>query len=295
MPRNQVAWRRLVFVALIIASLALLTVTFREADTGPVHSVQQFAAGLLSPLQSWGARVAKPFQDGYTWFRTIWSAHKRADELEAQVQTLQGEVIQLEEAAEENTRLKGLLDLADPQKVSYPDNTKFMVAQVIAKSPSRWQNWVLIDKGTNDGLRLDLPVVGATPIAGETLAGKGLVGKITSINAHTAVVTLLTDSTLKVAAKIQGQRAEGVVEGSVSGRLTMDYVDRDIDVQPKLVIVTSGFGGVYPADIPIGIVASVSENNVNIYRDIEVQSFVDFRVLEEVMVIIVPEEAGPGS
>jgi rod shape-determining protein MreC len=295
MPRNQVAWRRLVFVALIIASLALLTVTFREADTGPVHSVQQFAAGLLSPLQSWGARVAKPFQDGYTWFRTIWSAHKRADELEAQVQTLQGEVIQLEEAAEENTRLKGLLDLADPQKVSYPDNTKFMVAQVIAKSPSRWQNWVLIDKGTNDGLRLDLPVVGATPIAGETLAGKGLVGKITSINAHTAVVTLLTDSTLKVAAKIQGQRAEGVVEGSLSGRLTMDYVDRDIDVQPKLVIVTSGFGGVYPADIPIGIVASVSENNVNIYRDIEVQSFVDFRVLEEVMVIIVPEEAGPGS
>ncbi len=295
MPRNKVAWRRLVFVILIIVSLALLTVTFREAESGPVHAVQQFAAGLLSPLQSWGAKVAKPFQDGYTWFRTIWSAHKRANELEGRVQALQGEVIRLEEAAEENTRLQGLLDLSDPAKITYPTGTDFKVAQVIGKSPSRWEDWVLIDKGSSDGLRLDLPVVGATPVSGETLAGKGLVGKITKITAHTAVVTLVTDSASSVAAKIQGSRAEGIIEGSVSGSLIMDYVDRDIDVKQQLVIVTSGFGGVYPADIPIGIVANVGEENVNIYKEIEVQAFVDFRVLEEVMVLVTPEEAGSGS
>ena len=52
MPRNKVAWRRLVFVILIIASLALLTVSFRESESGPVHSVQQFAAGLVFLLSS---------------------------------------------------------------------------------------------------------------------------------------------------------------------------------------------------------------------------------------------------
>lgn len=287
MPRNKVAWRRVVFVILIIASLALLTVSFRESQSGPVHSVQQFGAGLLAPLQSWGAKIAEPFQDGYDWFKTLWSAHRRAEELEAELQALQGEVIKLEEQAEENLRLKGLLDLHD--KATYPEGTEFKVASVVAKSPTRWQSWIMIDKGSSDGLRADLPVVGATPTAGESLAGKGLVGKITAVTDHSAKVQLITDSSSSVTAKIQGSRAEGIVEGSVSGSLIMDYVDRDIAVEPKLVIVTSGYGGVYPPDIPIGIVTSVGEEDVNIYKEIELQAFVDFRVLEEVMVLIVPE------
>jgi rod shape-determining protein MreC len=288
MPRNKLAWRRVVFVILIIASLALLTVSFRESESGPVHSVQQFGAGLLTPLQSWGAKIAEPFQDGYQWFKTLWSAHKRAEELEEELQILRGEIIKLEEEAEENARLKGLLDLRG--KGTYPEGTDFMVAAVIGKAPTRWQSWVMIDKGSADGLRVDLPVVGATPTAGESLAGKGLVGQITEVTEHSAKVMLITDSASSVMAKIQGNRAEGIVEGSVSGSLIMDYVDRDIAVDPKLVIVTSGYGPVYPPDIPIGIVTSVGEEDVNIYKEIELQAFVDFRVLEEVMVLILPEE-----
>ena len=288
MPRNKVAWRRVVFVILIIASLALLTVSFREAQSGPVHSVQQFGAGLLAPLQSWGSKVAEPFQDGYEWFKTIWSAHRRAEQLEAELQLLQGEMIRLGEQAEENVRLKGLLDVRD--KATYPEGTEFAVASVIGKSPTRWQAWIMIDKGSSDGLRVDLPVVGATPTAGESLAGKGLVGRITAVTARSAKVMLITDSNSSVSAKIQGSRAEGIVEGSISGSLVMDYVDRDIAVDPKRVIVTSGYGGVYPPDIPVGIVTSVGEEDVNIYKEIELQAFVDFRVLEEVMVLLLPEE-----
>ena len=203
---------------------------------------------------------------------------------------LQGEVVKLQEQGEENQRLKSLLDLQD--KGTFPAGTDFVVARVIGKSPTRWEAWIQIDKGSADGLRVDQPVVGATPLAGETLAGKGLVGKVIEVTAHSAKVLLITDSESSVAAKIQGSRAEGIVEGSVSGRLIMDYVDRDISVDPKLVIVTSGFGGVYPADIPIGIVANVGEEDVNIYKEIEVQPFVDFRVLEEVMVLIVPAGLG---
>lgn len=288
MPRNNVSWRRLVFVILIIASLALLTITFREADSGPVHTIQRAGAGILAPLQSWGAKVAKPFQDGYQWFKTLWSAHRRAERLEEELQILKGEAIKLEETVEEYKRLQGLLDLRD--KGVYPDGTDFAVADVIAKSPSRWSSWVLIDKGTADGIRVGLPVVGATPMTGETLSGKGLVGKVTEVTSNTAKVLLIIDSSSSVSAKIQGNRAEGIIEGSVSGDLTMDYVERDVAVDPKLVIVTSGYGPIYPADIPIGIVASVGEEDVNIYKEIEVQAFVDFRVLEEVMVLILPEE-----
>jgi rod shape-determining protein MreC len=287
MTRNEVVWRRLVFVILIIASLAILTVSFRETESGPVHAVQEAGLSLLSPLQSWGARVAEPFQDGYDWLRTLWSAHKEAERLAAQLQALQGEAVKLKEQAEENQRLKGLLDLRD--KGTFPEGTDFEVARVIGKSPTRWQAWIQIDKGSADGVAVDQPVVGATPMAGESVYGKGLVGKVTAVTSHTAQVQLITDSESSVAAKIQEFRAEGIVEGSVSGTLTMDFVDRDIPVELNRVVVTSGYGGVYPPAVPIGIVADVGEEDVNIYKEIEVQPFVDFRVLEEVMVLILPE------
>jgi rod shape-determining protein MreC len=287
MTRNEVVWRRLVFVFLIIASLAILTVSFRESESGPVHAVQQAGLSLLSPLQSWGARAAEPFQDGYSWIRTLWSAHEEADRLAKELQALQGEAVKLKEQAEENQRLKSLLDLRD--KGTFPEGTDFEVARVIGKSPTRWQAWIQIDKGSADGIKVDQPVVGATPLAGESLAGKGLVGKVIAVTAHSAQVQLVTDSESSVAAKIQESRAEGIVEGSVSGTLTMDFVDRDIPVELNRVVVTSGYGGVYPPAIPIGVVADVGEEDVNIYKEIEIQAFVDFRVLEEVMVLILPE------
>lgn len=293
MPRNKAAWRRSIFVVLIIASLAILTVSFRESESGPVRAIQQTAAGLVSPLQSFGARAAEPFQDGYEWMRTLWSAHKEAERLAEELQVLQGEAIKLQEQAEENQRLRALLDFRD--KVTFPEGTEFVVAHVTGKSPTRWQAWIQIDKGSTDGLRVHQAVVGATPITGETLAGKGLVGKVVEVTPYTAKVLLIIDAGSSVAAKIQGSRAEGIVEGSLTGRLTMDYVDRDIVVDPKRVVVTSGYGGVYPQDVPIGVVANVGEEDVNIYKEIEVQPFVDFRVLEEVMVLLVPVRGGSGS
>jgi rod shape-determining protein MreC len=294
MPRNKVAWQRLVFVVLIIASLAVLTVSFRETESGPVHAIQQGTAGLLAPMQSWGARIAQPFQDGYSWLTTLWSAHRDAERLAGQVETLQGQVVELEEQAEENQRLKGLLDLKE--KGTFPAGTDFVVSRVISKSPDKWQFWVMIDKGSADGIKVHQAVVGSTLVAGETLAGKGLVGQVSEVTAHSAKVLLITDPQSNVQAKIQGSRAEGVVEGAGSASnansLNMGLVDRDIRVDPKMVVVTSGYGGVYPADIPLGIVASVGEQDVNNYKQIAVQPFLDFRVLEEVMVLIVPGEPG---
>jgi rod shape-determining protein MreC len=249
-----------------------------------VHAVRQAFASLLSPLQSAGAKVAEPFQDGYKWFTSLWTANKRANELEAQKDTLQGMVTQLLDQKQENERLRALLKL---QTIDYPEGIEFRVAKVIGKSPTQWEAWVFINKGTADGLKVGQPVVGATPRVGEALVGKGLVGKIVEVAQHTAKVQLITDSQSAVSAKILSSRAQGILHGSMEGKLTMDYVDRDLVVDPKLVVVASGFGGVYPAGVPIGLVSSVGEETINIYKEIEVQSFVDFRVLEEVMVLLV--------
>jgi rod shape-determining protein MreC len=284
MPRNKVAWRRLVFVALIIVALALLTVSFRETSSGPIHSIQQAGLSALTPLQSAGARAAKPFRDGYHWVTTLWSAHRENQQLAGQLEKLQGVAVQNQELGQENDRLRGLLDFQD--STVFPAGASSKVAMVIGKAPTLWESWVLIDKGSADGVEVDQAVVGATPVTGNTqLSGKGLVGKVVSVTAHSAKIQLITDSESSVAAIIEGPRAEGIVQGSVSGDITMDYVDRDQIVDPKRVIVTSGAGGVYPKGIPIGIVANVGDEDVNTYKLIQVEPFVDFRVLEEVMVI----------
>ena len=190
---------------------------------------------------------------------------------------------------EENDRLKQLLDFRDAG--IFPKGATFVVARVIGRSPTRWQEWVEIDKGSADGLALNQPVVGATVPADKSLSGKGLVGKIVAIAPHAAQVQLLIDSESSAAARVQESGAEGIVVWSDPGKLIMDFVERDQPVEAKQVVITSGMGGIFPSGIPIGVVESVGEEDVNIYKQIEVRPFVDFRGLEEVMVITNPPPA----
>ena len=292
MPGNAVVRRRLLFAALVLISLVLLTAFFREPATGALHSVQRGGIGVLSPLQSLAARAVQPVEDGYRWFRELLAANKRNEDMAVQLEALRGQVVQLQEAREENARLKGLLEFRDAH--IFPDNSTFVVARVIGKSPTKWQHWVQVDRGTADGVALNQPVVGATLPGDKSLSGKGLVGKVVAVAEHAAQVQLIIDPSSSVAAVIQGQRAEGIVEGTVSGGLSMDFVERDKTVEEKLVVVTSGSSQIFPKGIPIGLVETVGEVDVNIYKQIEVRSFVDFGSLEEVMIITSPVLLGVG-
>jgi rod shape-determining protein MreC len=288
MPRKKSVKRRVLLAALVVMSLVLLTVFFREPPTGVLHSVQRGGVGALAPLESLASKAIQPFQDGWRWITTVWSAHSENQRLKSDLEALRGQLVQLQEASQENDRLKGLLEFRDAG--IFPVGSTFVAARVIGKSPTKWQEWVLIDKGSADGVMLNQPVVGATPSGGGDLSGKGLVGKVVAVSSRSAQVQLLTDSESSVATMVQGQtaRAEGILEGTVSGKLIMDFVERDQSVDLKQVVVTSGFGQIFPKGIPVGVVESVGEEDVNIYKQIEIRPFVDFRAIEEVMVLTNP-------
>ncbi len=286
MPRNVVLRRRLLLAASIMLSLVLLTAYFREPASGLLHSVQLGGSDTLSPMQSFAARAVQPFRDGYQWGRDVLGANARNERLEAELEALRGELVRLNEAGEENLRLKELLDLREAE--IFPAGSTFVTARVIGKSPTKWQAWVQIDRGEDDGIRLNQPVVGATVSADKSLSGKGLVGKVIAVGRRSARVQLIVDSTSSVATLIQGTRAEGILEGTLAGRLIMDFVERDQPVEEKFIVITSGFGQIYPKGIPVGIVLSVGEVDVSIYKQIEVRPFVDFETLEEVMVLTTP-------
>ncbi len=98
---------------------------------------------------------------------------------EAELQELQGEVVKLKSRRRRTSGSRACSIYSD--KGTYPEGTEFVVARVIGKSPTRWEAWVQIDKGSADGIEVDQPVVGATPMAGESLSGKGLVGKVIGV------------------------------------------------------------------------------------------------------------------
>lgn len=287
MKRNVVLRRRIVFAVLIVLSLVLLTAYFREPASGVLHEVQTSGSDTLSPLQSLAARAVQPFQNGYRWSRNVLGANARNERQAQELESLRGELVLLNEAAEENRRLKELLDFQEAD--IFPSGSTFVVSRVIGKSPTKWQAWIQIDKGEADGIALNQPVVGATQPADKSLSGKGLVGKVVAVGKHSARVQLIIDQASNVAALVtSGERAEGIIGGSLAGKLVMDFVGRDQIVEEKRIIISSGFGQIYPKGIPIGIVQSVAEVDVDIYKQIEVRPFVSFDTLEEVMVITTP-------
>ena len=145
-------------------------------------------------------------------------------------------------------------------------------ARVIGRDASNWYKSLQIDRGAADGLRPDLAVLNAD----------GLIGKITAVTRAEARVLLLTDPSCKASALVQSSREPGVVAG-----MEMTYVDRRAKINPGEAVITSGFGGVFPKGIFIGtIIKGRLDPQTGLYQTLELKPAVDYRRLEEVVVIL---------
>jgi rod shape-determining protein MreC len=139
---------------------------------------------------------------------------------------------------------------------------------------------VTIDKGSRDGLRADMAII----------APGGVVGRVAVASARAAKVQLLIDRNAAAGVIVERSRAQGVVIGGGDERLRMDYVSEAADIAVGDVVMTSGIDGIYPKGFAIGRVESV-EKNGPAYKRIVVKPAVDFRALEEVLVVLTPNTA----
>ena len=119
--------------------------------------------------------------------------------------------------------------------------------------------------------------------------GAGLVGRVTKVEANAAQVTLITDQQSFVDAMVQPGGAQGIVAGSVTGDVTLQYVDKNERVKVGQYVVTSGtrrLGSIFVRGIPIGQIASIGVQEVELYQSISLRPFVDFRKLDLVQVVV---------
>lgn len=275
MDRRRVLRRRIVLVVLLVLSVAMLTLYFREADGGVTHSAQSAVLRVVSPLQTGTARATKPFRDGWNWVADLFSAKSENAKLRKEVEDLRAGLATELATQDENEQLRAMLEFKNDK--IYPKGVTLVTGRVIARSTSAWYSTVTINLGTNDGVSVYDAVVN----------GQGLVGRVTEASASASQVMLITDQESYVDAKVEPGGAQGIVAGSVTGDVTLEYVDKNEKVKVGQDVVTSGrSGSVFTRGIPIGVVASVSSQEVELYQSIAITPFVDFRKLDLVQVVV---------
>jgi len=214
--------------------------------------------------------MTSPVRAAGEFISRLAASAERLATLEAQNDELRARLAALEEARQENERLRELVDFAEER------NLATLGARVIGRPQSTWEGVITIDRGTEDGVEPGMPVI----------AAQGLVGQVATVSPRASTVRLITDQQSGVAAMVQSSRVLGVVRGSVSGALSLDFVDRTEAPIEGDVVITSGLGGVYPKGIVIGDVTSVEDRRGELYPRIAVESRVPISRIEEVLVLV---------
>lgn len=238
---------------------------------GYFSSASNVFSGSLISLQSWFSSRFVAVQDFITAPRDIASLRQRNSELESEVAELQAQVIQLQQQVGETEILAALVDFSRAS----PDNT-YLAAAVIGRDPSPFLHFIIINRGSNDGILRGMPVV----------TNQGLVGRIDAVIADAARVQLITDPASNVNVRLENAETDASLVGSVTGDLLLELIPQDINIEVGDLVLTSGLGGGYPPDLIVGQVVNVRSRDFDLFQQATVQPVVDFDRLQIVLVIV---------
>jgi rod shape-determining protein MreC len=264
---------------LVLLSLVLITASFRNSHA--LASAEGVGASALKPFQVAAERVAQPFRDTYGYFAGLAHAKSENEKLKREVQQLRLKNVASESALQDVVQLKALLHYEElPQ---FPVDFRPVNTRVISFPQGPFDQEIEIAAGTSSGVAAHTPVVTAA----------GLVGEVTKAGPDTASVTLLTDAESFVSAVDEDTGATGIIERGQSGdgTLILDRVQPSKVVNAGDVIVTAGtrsrqYPSLYPRNIPIGVVTSASNSSIAVFKQIQVQPYVDFSSLDSVAALV---------
>lgn len=264
----------LVLMTVLLAQVIGLAVQVRRPGSTPQDR------GGVRLIRSWVVGVVTPPERLFHWtglsIRGVWSDYvdlvhvrRQNQQLQAQLGQVRLEEDALAENARQAVRLQALLGFQE--KYIY----KTVAAQVIGTSGTEQSHVLLIDKGSDAGLRPDMPVI--TP--------DGIVGKIRDVFAHTSQVLEISDETSGAGVILVNTRIEGVLRGNTWGQPQIVDVSPDDRIKPGEPVVTSGGDGIYPRGLAVGTVDRVVPNAEGTLVNVLIKPAANLSALEEVLVI----------
>ena len=266
--------------ALVLVALTLITVSVRETNGGALHGAQNTGASVLRPFQVAAERVARPFRDVYGYFSGLVSAKSENKQLRAEVDRLRQQLTLDRAGAQQAATLRRMLRYEGGPE--FPTDYRPVNTRVIAAPAGPFQQRVVVEAGTNQGIREQAPVLSPDGV---------LVGQVTRAAASTSVVTLLTDPDSAVSVVDENTSARGTLQHGPGNTLSIRYVTKDKRVATGDMIITAGtqnarYPDLYPRGIQVGTVAGVSQTSVDFYKQIQVQPLVDFSSLDSLIVLV---------
>lgn len=256
---------QIITVILIVGGVLIL------ALAGYLQPVLGTVTSPFISLQRWLSSRYFAVTDLLTMPRDITVLRQQNSDLKDEVSRLESQIIQLEQQVSEAQVLYALLDFARAR----PEN-QYIAASVIAKDPSPFLHYLIIDHGSDDGIRHGMPVVTA----------QGLVGRIDAVTASAAKVQLISDSDAIVNIRLETADVEAQLVGSLTGEISIEMIPQDATVLPGDIILTSGLGGNYPANIVVGQVINVRKVETELFQTATVQPIVDLSQVNAVLVIV---------
>ncbi len=259
--------RSVVVILLTLVSVGLLVFgqtpwfePMRNALLWPLSAVQR------SVSAAWD-NVSRAFENN----PDTAALQQRLSELEAENGSLRAEIVRLRQNENELRIVKGLLGYTSSQT----DNT-YLPADLLGRSTSPFLNFLIFDKGSDQGVQRGMPVV----------TDAGLVGRVVEVTSTACKVLPITDPESAVAARLLEAREQGIVVGRLGGGLEMQFITQQTRVQPGEIVLTSGLGGAYPPGIIIGTVAAVQQLTYEVQQRAEVVPAVDYNRLETALIVI---------
>lgn len=234
----------------------------------------------LNPWERVVLLVSRPVLGATRWaegqVRALIGRYRRLADLEEEnrilrvtIEGLKAERLRSVEESAANKRLRALLGFKE--RAGLPS----VAAQVIGEDLGAESRTLLIDKGRHDGIHRNAAVV----------TEAGVVGKVSELGDVTSRVLLLVDHRSAVDGLVQRTRAKTVVRGSGLPHASLDYLERREDVRAGDLVVTSGYGGIFPKGLRIGTVEHVEAAPFGLFQKAELKPAVEFGRLEEVLVL----------
>ncbi len=242
-----------VFALLLATSLTLLTLN-NNPQISRLRSIATISFGLV--------------QERIIFIPRYFSLESENQSLLRTNIELSDEATRLREARLENVRLRRLLDL----RAHLPYNV--VAGQVVGKNLTLLRNTLTINVGEADSIKPLMPVI----------SDGGLVGLITAVSQHYAIVNLLLNVDFRVSAKIERSRVDGIIAWD-GQRLLLKNVAKTLDVKGGDVVLTSSYSSTFPRDIRIGVVSDIKEHPGTLFKSVVITPTVDFVRLEEVFVL----------
>jgi rod shape-determining protein MreC len=264
---------RATLLFLILTSVTVITLDFRGDGSGVIGSVRHFASDSLAPVRDAAGAVLAPIGNTFNGITGYDNLQNENAKLKARLAELDGRKTVNEDAAAE------LRDLLALSHLDWVGTVPQVAARVVGSPVSNFEQTIELDRGTKDGVDVDMPVV----------TGAGLVGRVVQASGRRSMVRLITDPALSVGVRIARSSEPGIVGGEGPGKLlSVGFIEVNADVRGGDLVVTSGLQGgsdLYPASIPVGRVVKARAVPGELQQQVTIRPLADVQHLRYVKVL----------